>query len=387
MTPYDCVVVGAGIIGSSTAYHLAKQGKRILLLEQFFLPTTRGSSGGQSRIIRKSYNQLHYGQMLVDAYDIWRTIEKESGEELYVKTGLLNVGRPDAQDVVEKRASLDLVKEPHEVLSSRQLKSRYPTLTYPDDFIGTLEYGGGILKAGKCVAVIQSLVKKYGGEIRDGTKMTDILQERDHIIVSTTAGNFQARKIIITAGPWAGKILEALGLHLPITPMSIPVFYWRSKDPQQHKVKNDFPVIVHRSSEGIAYLIPSLEYPGMCKVAIHQNTPKYCDPDSRNAVSDQHEQYREVVVNYIRKYLPGLEDTPSIVEYCMYTKSEDVDFILDSHPQNKNILIATGFTGHGFKLAPSVGKLMAEMAIGSKPSYDATPFRISRFLTKSKAKL
>ncbi|XP_064618933.1 peroxisomal sarcosine oxidase-like [Lineus longissimus] len=379
MALYDCIVVGAGVIGSSTAYHLAKQGKRTLLLEQFFLPTTRGSSGGQSRIIRKSYNQPHYKQMLVDAYDMWKTIEDESGEELYVESGLLNLGRPDAQDVVEKRASLDLVKEPHEVLSNDQLKQRYPTLTYPDDFIGTLEYSGGILKGGKCVAVIQNLVKKYGGEIRDGTKMTELLQEKDTIKVSTTAGDFHARKIIITAGPWAGKVSEALGLDLPITPMSIPVYYWKSKDPEQHTVKNGFPVIVHRSSEGIAYLVPSLEYPGLCKVAINQNIPKYCDPDSRNSVSDQHDQYREVVVNYIRKYLPGLEDTPSIIEYCMYTKSKDVDFILDSHPQNKNILIATGFTGHGFKIAPSVGKLMAEMATDSKPSYDTTPFRISRF--------
>ncbi|XP_064620738.1 peroxisomal sarcosine oxidase-like [Lineus longissimus] len=395
MALYDCVVVGAGIMGSCTAYHLAKEGKKTLLLEQFFLPHSRGGSSGQSRIIRKAYSKHYYGDMVAGSYEMWKEFEKESGEKLQYDTGFLVIGldgtsSPSGEELKNMRATLQRFNIPHDELSNDQIKERYPTLNYPSSYRAVLDKAAGVLVAEKCVNVVQNLAKRFGCEIRDGTKVTEVIPGDDVTTVQTSNGNFKAKSVVLAAGAWTEKIINTLGIVLPVVPQRATVMYWKSKDPQQHLAKDGYPSISCRIEDGrgFFYLIPSLEYPGYCKASFHdyrRNSPDYCDPDSRNLASDA--AFINDVATYIRRYMPGLEDKPSITEYCMYTESPDRDYVLDAHPKHKNIFIATGFSGHGFKLGPAVGKVLAEMATGCQPSYDISHFKIGRFLNKAKARL
>ncbi|XP_019615165.1 PREDICTED: peroxisomal sarcosine oxidase-like isoform X2 [Branchiostoma belcheri] len=327
---WDAVVVGAGIEGSATAFHLAKNGCKTLLIEQFPLPHSRGSSHGASRIIRKAYVQQHYARMMNEAYPIWEQVERETGTQLYIKTGGMLVGPGSSQELAETERSLSGAGSEFERLSSDDLKLRFPNLSFPADYRAVLDPEAGVLKADKALRCFQDLFVKYGGRIHDEEKVVRI-DPGDVVTLHTSKSMYKTRKLLLLPGPWAGKLLGPLGLHPPL------------------------------------------------KLCYHSGP--VIDPDDRDGVAGSrgNQEIVRMMCDYVRKHFPGLESVPAIQESCIYTNTPDEDFILDRHPQYRNIIIGAGFSGHGFKLAPVVGKLLCELAMDKQPSYDMTPFSLNRF--------
>lgn len=385
---YDAVVIGAGIQGCFTAYHLAKHSKKILLLEQFFLPHSRGSSHGQSRIIRRAYPEDFYTQMMAECYSMWAQLEHEAGTQLYRQTGLLLLGMKENPELKTIQATLSRQGVEHQCLSSEELKQRFPNIRLARGEVGLLEVSGGVLYADKALRALQDAIRKLGGIVHDGEKVVEIKPGLP-VTVKTTSRSYQAKSLIITAGPWTNRLLRPLGAELPLQTLRINVCYWQEKVAGSYSVSQAFPCFMGLGlslAPHHIYGLPSREYPGLMKVCYHHGNN--ADPEERDcpaAFSDIQDVH--ILSGFVRDHLPDLQPEPAVMEHCMYTNTPDGHFVLDRHPKYDNIVIGAGFSGHGFKLSPVVGKILYELSMKLTPSYDLTPFRISRFPSLGKAHL
>lgn len=378
---YDSIVVGAGIEGSATAYYLARNGQKTLLLEQFPLPHNRGSSHGQSRITRKAYgSQEHYSIMMEECFKMWEQLERETNTKLYRQTGMMTMGGKANNFVETTIKYMKKHNQPMTILTSDEAKIKYPMISYPDDFTFIVDHSGGILRADKALKAFQDQFQKLGGCLRDGEPMISIFPGST-ITVKTSKDSYKCHSLVLTVGPWAKKILPTLGIHLPLRPLRIAVCYWKEKTPGEYGA-DKFPVFSqHHAVDGFAvYGLPSEEYPGHVKICLHFGPD--VDPDNRDAVDSK--WAIDTLKNYVSKHFPNLIPEPSIIETCIYTWLPDEEFVLDTHPVWKNIVVGAGFSGHGFKLAPVVGKVLGELAMGKNPSYDLTPCKMNRFIKQSK---
>ncbi|KAJ1071392.1 hypothetical protein K5549_001684 [Capra hircus] len=386
---YDAIVIGAGIQGCFTAYHLAKHSKKILLLEQFFLPHSRGSSHGQSRIIRRAYPEDFYTQMMAECYSMWAQLEHEAGTQLYSRqTGLLLLGMKENPELKTIQATLSRQGVEHQCLSSEELKQRFPNIWLARGEVGLLEVSGGVLYADKALRALQDAIRKLGGIVHDGEKVVEIKPGLP-VTVKTTSRSYQSKSLIITAGPWTNRLLRPLGAELPLQTLRINVCYWQEKVAGSYSVSQAFPCFMGLGlslAPHHIYGLPSREYPGLMKVCYHHGNN--ADPEERDcpaAFSDIQDVH--ILSGFVRDHLPDLQPEPAVMEHCMYTNTPDGHFVLDRHPKYDNIVIGAGFSGHGFKLSPVVGKILYELSMKLTPSYDLTPFRISRFPSLGKAHL
>lgn len=382
---FDCIVLGAGIQGSCTAYHLAKNKKKTLLVEQFVLPHSRGSSHGHTRIIRKAYEQDYYTRMMSECYQLWAQLEKEANVQIYRNTGMLVVGKEDCSAFRSLRGTLLRNNVPMEVLSPEQFASRFPSVRLPPGESAVIDKTAGVLHADRALKAVQDLFRGLGGVIHDGEKVVDFTPGSP-ITMTTNSGMYRAQSLVITAGPWAKSVLACTGLQLPLQVLRINVCYWKERIPGTYGIGRHFPCFIGVKQHGAKhdiYGLPSNEYPGLMKICYHSGSET--EPDERDRQTSQEDI--AILSSFVSKSFPGLDPTPAVVEQCMYTVTPDSDFILDQHPSHSNIIIGAGFSGHGFKLAPVVGKILCELALGKTPSFDLSPFRITRFQSLLKSAL
>ena len=368
---YDVCIVGAGVNGSAAAYSLSKQGKNVLLLEQFPTPHTRGSSHGQTRVIRCMYYDVIYGLMSRDSFPLWKILEEEVGEELIIQNGYLEMFDQSEKDFLNFKRSclvLDRVGVKYELLSGKEVNTRFPPFNVPATCYAIYEPEGGTLLASKCVNALQRAFVNRGGRFQDGELVREIIPG-DHVRVVTQRGEYTARSLIITAGPFTSKVTSPLGLNLPLRVERVHPCYWKLEDATKGNVNSKFPTWKGMLN---VYGLAALEYPGLLKICEHSGT--VVDPDSPEAKPDY-----STVQNFIKLYMTGVEEQPSIIETCIYTITPDNSFILDTHPRYSNIIIGAGFSGTGFKMAPVTGNILADMALGKVPSYDISHFQMSRF--------
>ncbi|XP_069767187.1 peroxisomal sarcosine oxidase [Narcine bancroftii] len=382
VSDFDAIVIGAGIQGSYAAYHLSKTSKA-LLIDQFALPHSRGSSHGQSRIIRKAYSKACYAHMMTECYQQWKQLEAEGNIELFRETGLLVLGEEVDPTFQNMKKTLIDNKVPMATLTSADFSKSFPAVKLPKGVSAILDKTAGILQADRALKTVQDLFRRFGGTIRDGEKVVEI-QPGYWVTVTTTLGIYRAKSLVITAGPWTNELLNLVGLQLPLKTRRIIVCYWKEKVPGTYGISKGFPCFIRINSGPTLhdfYGLPSNEYPGLVKVCHHDGNN--ADPDERDINFHLSSQDVNLLSDFLSKEFPGLDPRPAVIEYCMYTNTPDHDFILDHHPDHGNIIIGAGFSGHGFKFAPVVGKVLSELCFGNKPSYDLSPFKINRFWLKS----
>lgn len=291
---------------------------------------------------------------------------------------MLTFGADGDDGVVGSEDCLKRHKMKYDKMNDKEAKKRYPMLSYPENYIFLLDYSGGILRSDKALKAFQEQFVRNGGELHDGEPVVGVVPG-DIITVKTDKGQYKTRAVVLTVGPWATKILPTLDIDVPLEALRISVLYWKQKQPGEYSV-DKFPPMAGTSKETPMYALPSDEYPGHVKVCMHYG-PKI-DPDNRDDVDDS--WVVEQAIQYVKDHFPGLIPVPSIRETCIYTMTPDEDFILDTHPSWRNVVIGAGFSGHGFKLAPVVGKVLAELVMQKSPSYDMKPFRIKRFSKPAK---
>ncbi|CAD5113251.1 DgyrCDS2430 [Dimorphilus gyrociliatus] len=376
MEEFDVIVVGAGIMGSSTAYNCIKKGCKTLLLEQFPLPHARGSSTGHSRITRKAYSKELYANMMPEAYKLWSELETETNTQIYKKTGGIIIGKANVRYSEYEKVLKELKTEVLS-LTENEIVEMLPNTNYYG-FQGICDPEAGVLFADKAVKSFQSAFLRRGGSLKENEKLVNI-STGSIVKITTTKGIYNGKSLIVCAGSWTNKILSELDLKLPLNPRYVKVCYWKVKDGLK---KSNLPVLIdvngvnyHGVREGV-YGTPPEEYPDFYKVCMHGGKD-LSDPDFRDGSDDGEEV--KIISNYVSKYMPFLDSRPAIVETCIYTMTPDEDYIIDRHPNCNNIFFGAGFSGHGFKLAPVVGKLLSEMVLKQPTTFNTAPFSLHRF--------
>nr|XP_040050296.1 peroxisomal sarcosine oxidase isoform X1 [Gasterosteus aculeatus aculeatus]XP_040050305.1 peroxisomal sarcosine oxidase isoform X1 [Gasterosteus aculeatus aculeatus] len=350
----------------------------------FVLPHTRGSSHGQTRIIRKAYQQDFYTHMMEECYELWAQLEREAGVKLYRQTGLLVMGPEESQGYQMIKNTLQKNKVPIEILNRDNFSQHIPNVNLALGDGAMVDITAGVLYADRALKTVQRQFEKLGGVIRDNEQVTDV-KPGPVVTVTTSAGVYRAKSVVVTAGPWANRLLAHTGLQLPLTVVKINVCYWKEKVPGSYNVKQRFPCFLLTEFEETKdiYGLPSNEYPGLMKICYHGGSET--NPDQRDKTTNRSDI--DILQRCVACCFPGLVPEPAVVESCLYTLTPDHHFVLDCHPSHSNIVFGAGFSGHGFKFGPIIGKLLCELVLGEVPSYDLSPFRIRRFQDKTKSAL
>jgi sarcosine oxidase len=386
-TSYDVIVIGVGSMGSATCYYLSKRGYRVLGLEQFDISHEFGSHAGQSRIIRKAYfEHPDYVPLLERAYENWKSFEKETGEQLYFKTGLLYAGTSNNEMVkgVERSASLYNIEL--EKLKVADTTKRFPAFTFPENFEILFEPGAGFIPPEKAIRLYASQAKKNGAIINTNEKVIDPIaigwkKDGTNIIVKTDKSSYQCSKLIITAGAWAGKMIPGLADKIKVTRQFVA---WVKPNNEKQFALNNFPcwMIGDNEKRGCYYGFPILDTkifgePAGLKLA-HHFPREATDPD----IVDRRTTENDIQnLKYcLDKYLPGVFDSVLSTKICLYGNSPDENFIIDNLPGfESNVSIACGFSGHGFKFASVVGEILADLAIDGKTDLPIDFLNAKRF--------
>lgn len=370
----EVAVVGGGVMGLSAAHCLAAYGRDTVLMDQFPLPHTRGSSGGHTRITRlANYGDPALTSIMKDSFDRWLQLEHQSGVNLFRPAPLLTVGSmssENTENVLDNvMTSIHVSGSTPEALDVDTANQRFRT-SFPDNYKAVVDPSAGVLMADKCLKTLQNLFLNNGGRVLDGWPVTSITPG-ETVELRGPKGRVRAKAAVLCPGPWAGPLLGRLGVQIPVRAEKIGVYYWKVRDPKTPV----FTFIDLSRSENHFYALPDYEYPGYIKLCYHAGLR--ADPDERDKVNMSTVQRR--TEDYVKRFFPCLEPKPSVVESCMYTITPDNNFVLDRHPKYHNLVFGAGFSGTGFKIAPACGDALAKMAMGLQPQLDFSSFTLGRF--------
>jgi len=379
---FDVIVIGVGSMGSATCYYLAKRGYKVLGLEQFDISHEFGSHTGQSRIIRKAYfEHPDYVPLMERAYKNWRSFEKEVGEQLYYKTGLLYAGNSTNEIIKGVKLSSSLYGIEVEQLKAADALNRFPQFRFPKSFEILFEPDAGFLPPERSIRLYASEATKHGATIHAKETVIEWKKNGNGLSVKTNKNIYQCSTLVITAGAWAGKMIPGLSNKIKVTRQLIA--WIKTKNDGQFAL-NKFPcwMIGDDDKHGCYYGFPLLDTkkfgePAGLKLA-HHFPAQPADPDHVNRETKEEDLEN---VNYcLNKYLPGAFDSILHTKICLYANSPDENFIIDKLPgYEENISIACGFSGHGFKFAPVVGEILADLAIEGKTGLPIGFLKANRF--------
>lgn len=343
---YDVIIVGGGVMGAATAYYLSKVKKNILLLEQYEIKNNYNSSQDHSRVFRYEYGtDEFYSQLAVEALKLWKEVEKEGNTQLYFKCGCLLLGKSNDSYAMKSYKTMSKLGLPIELLDERSLQTRFPQF---NSDAGVLDPNGGVLEANTATSTFITLAQNNGVKVKENTKVIDIID--GWIILEDE--KLEADRIVVTAGVWNTKLLKN---KIKVTPSRQELIYFQPKNPELFQ-KDTFPTFGHLESG--FYGIP-IHKINAVKVANHF-PGETVDPDtvSRKATDEFIEKCRD----FLGTYIPELADGKVIEsKVCLYDMTDNEDFILDK--LSENIIIGAGFSGHGFKFAPFIGKYLASLVL------------------------
>ncbi|CEF68907.1 Peroxisomal sarcosine oxidase [Strongyloides ratti] len=385
-TTFDVIVIGAGIMGSCSAYQAAKNGKKVLLVEQFSLYNNYGSSHGASRIIRLCHTDNIYINMAKKSYELWDEMMTLDGshEKLYTSCGLLWLG--DKNDTYKRGKLLESINAEYEILSGIDIKKRYKHLHYDnDEWYGILDKKGGVIYAEKCLKAAIRLIKKFNGQIKENCKIVEIIPGNIIRLITKDREILECKNLIVTVGGWLNNLLPEI--KIKVSPTLVSVNFWKIKKEYEHLFEKYFlpennspTTIISRENEHL-FMIPGSDFKNMVKIGVHCgekfdiNSP-YSDRQIPSWMADE-------ASKHITKHIPFIDSTkPEKIVSCVYQMTDDVNFILDKHPIHKNIVIGSGFSGTGFKFGSVVGEILNQLIDGKEiKCCDMENFSIKRVIS------
>jgi len=374
MAGFDVAVVGLGAMGSAALDAVARRGLRAVGIERFEPGHNRGSSHGETRIIRLSYfEHPSYVPLVREAYRLWRDIETRSGQTLLHVTGIIEIGPPDGPLVRGTLQSSRRHVLPHAVLDAAALMQRWPAFRVPSHVVGVFQPDGGFLAAEPAVHAQVKLAAAAGAAIRTGETVQVIEPRGQGVRIHTDRGTIDAAKAIIAAGPWLTTLISDLAVPLNVTRQVIGWF-----EPAEKTLfsMEEFPVFILESRHGMHYGFPLYGRSGV-KVAKHHHRDTPVDPEAYDCtVADDDER---LIRSALADHVPAADGRLLAATTCLYTNTPDGDFILDCLPSHPAIIIASPCSGHGFKFAPVVGQILADLAQTGSTARDISRFRLARF--------
>jgi sarcosine oxidase len=371
---HDVIVIGLGGMGSAATFELARRGARVLGLEQFARGHDRGSSHGQTRIIRKAYYEHpDYVPLVRRAYEGWYDLEQRTGRRLLTECPCLSLGPPDSELLTGVLASAREHNLSAERLSAAEVRRQYPPFRIADAFAGVLDRSAGFLAVDDCLRAHQEEAARLGATLRDNEPALAWEAGPGGVRVRTAAATYTAARLVLTAGPWAPALLGRLGAPLKVM-RQVPMWF-APRDVRLFR-RDVFPAFIAETPEGHFYGVPAVDGDGV-KVARHYGAPELPGPDGIDrTVTDADEA---PVRRFLREYLPDADGPRRRASVCLYTLTPDRHFVFDIHPEHPNVALAAGFSGHGFKFAPVVGEVLADLSEHGRTEWPIARFRLGRF--------
>ena len=377
---YEVIVAGLGGMGSSAAYHLAGRGKRVLGLERFDPAHDRGSSHGQSRIIRQAYfEDPAYVPLLLRAYELWGRLEQETGEDLMTLSGGLMIGPPDSRTFTGSMASAEEHGIPYEVFDAPELKRRYPVFEPTPGTVALFEEKAGFVRPEASVKAHLGRAASMGADLRFGEEIVTWQPTSSGVLVETASGEYEAERLVISAGAWAPKLLAELGLPLEVTRQIL--FWFDPVGGVEPFLSDRFPIFIWEPEDGNSfYSIPAHDGPrGGVKVAFFRADGRPADPETIDR--EVHDEEVEFIKSYLARFVPALDGELLYAKTCMFTNTPDEHFVVSKHPEYPQVAIAAGFSGHGYKFCSVVGEILADLATEDETSHPIdlfSPARLAR---------
>lgn len=368
----EYVVVGLGALGSATAAALASAGHVVVGLDRFPLGHVRGASHDTSRILRHSYHTPHYVGLTFEAYADWADLERAGGEDLMTVVGGLDLfPRGAAIAAADYTASMSACGVPYEELTGSDIRSRWPQLRPDDDTHGLFQQRAAIVPAARGTAVMQRVARQHGAVLRDSSTVTT-LRDLGAAGVEVVTGDvtYRARRVVLCTDAWTAALLADLDWELPLTVTQEQVTYLRVEDPRQY-APGVLPLWIWMDDPSY-YGFPCY---GEATVKVAQDCGgPVVTGDLRSFVPDPARVQQ--VLDFCRGLLAGVG--PALrSKTCLYTLTPDRDLVLSPVPGHDAVLVGLG-AAHGFKFAPTFGRLLAELAVTGATSYDVQPFRLDR---------
>ncbi len=382
--PFDAIVIGAGAAGSAAAWQLARDGQRTLLLEQFKIGHTQGSSHGESRIFRFAYPQPEYAKFAIQSKPLWLDLERASGQKLLHSIGGLDFADdPDCfHEVRQIAAALKQNGAACELLNAQQIRQRFPQFNISDQTIGCYSPDGGWIAATKAIRAMADQVTALGGSVREEEPVKTIWGTNHSFRITTSKSSYTAPRVVIAAGAWMKSLLmgdKVLGFHyegadvneadarlckaldqiadlqLKVT-QEQPVYFAPIAKADSFR-EDRFPIWIHYRKPFFTYGFPMIETPGV-KLAFHHDGP-VINPANLDRTPNPEVSRR--LREYLQTYLPDAASEVVEEVTCLYTTTIDHNFIIDTIPSFPNIAIASPCSGHGFKFATGIGRALADL--------------------------
>lgn len=367
MESFEVAVVGMGAIGSATAYHLARRGAKVVALEQFELGHVRGASHDTSRIVRTSYGAASYVRLAQSAYRDWADLESESGERLLTITGgviLIPTDGPySASDFSRALTECDV---DHEMLSPAEVRTRWPQFQVPEGVETVYTPDTGIAHASRTVATLQMRARMHGADIRDRTAVLRLTPDGDGVIVHTEHGDIRAGKVVLAADAWTNELLEPLGAAIPLDVMQEQVTYFAPAAPDDFD-RARFPVWIWEDDE-CYYGFPTFGEPTV--KAARDVSENRMTPRQRSFVPSP--ELTAQLTDFVHGLIPDAGAALRTVT-CQYALTKDRRFVLGALPQHPGIIVGLA-AGHGFKFTPTLGRVLAELALDGESADDLSEF-------------
>jgi sarcosine oxidase len=371
---FDAIVLGVGGMGSATVFHLARRGLHVLGLERYDVLHPFGSSHGLNRIIRLAYSEHpSYVPLLRRAYELWHELEELDERQLLFTTGNLEGGLPDGDVVAGAVHAAELHGLPHEVLTGDEVGRRWPAYNLPSDHRVLFQPDGGFLASEECIVSHVRQALGRGAEIhwREAVGSWEPIQ--DGVAVQTDRARYEADRLVVCAGSWAGKLVPELrALAVP----ERQVLAWLQPIRPKLFALGAFPVFYFQVEEGKYYGFPEWGIPGF-KFGRYHHFEEQVDPDQMDREPNAKDE--EILREFARRYFPDGEGPTVALKACLFTNTPDEHFILDLHPEHPQVAIAAGFSGHGYKFCSVVGEIMADLTTSGRTGHDISLFALGRF--------
>src|SRR5688572_9613607 len=372
---FDVAVAGLGGMGSAVAAHCAARGASTIGFEQFKPAHDLGASHRKSRMIRKAYfEDPAYVPLVLRAYELWRKLEQDTGEELLRITGVLSIGSPDSEIISGTLRAADRHDLPVKAWSQEEVKTRYPTLQLLPDEMAVFEPDGGVLDPERSVRAHLKAASSAGATLRFETSMESWEATDKGVAIRLNDGTqILARSLVLALGPWFQETLSSLGIPLRIQ-RNVQAWFLPATNAYEH---GRFPAFLVDRAGLAAPLYGFPDFGDGVKAAFHSlgdlTDPAQLDREI-NLARDV-----EPIVREMEGWMPGATETFREAKPCMYSLTPDGHFVIDRHPAHPNVILCGGFSGHGFKFASVIGEIGADLALDGGSNHQIEFLSLRRF--------
>ena len=375
MKAFDVAVLGVGGIGSAACYHLARAGLRVLGIEQFSIPHSRGSSHGITRILREGLHENEtYVPLVRRALKLWRELEKISGTPLFYQTGSLDIGVPESPIVLGSLNSCRRWSIPHELFTAVDLRRRFSVLRPYDQMVAVFQPGSGfVLAEGSIVAHVNGACD-LGAEIHGHEKVLGWRANGSGYMLQTTHGQYEAGQLVFAAGAWVRKLA---GSSVRVRPERAALGWFQPRNNAAAFGVGSLPVwIIDSLDGGHFYGLPIFGIPGFKLGRLSRNQEEV-DPDLPLREPDARDEAD--LRQFLEKHFPDANGSLLSMQTAFFEHSPDRHFVIDELPGSPGAWVIAGLSGHGFKYASALGEVAKDLVTQRKTGYDLSPFRLGRF--------